>query len=110
MGQKLNYTKNNKVEEILGMKAFSQLFWHYLKIYMVFKGHYSKNIPHLARKIICEQFGKSLHLPNSIIHLLQSEIVSIDQLEGIDKSTLGAVRTISKDEVINTFSHLATTI
>ena len=77
---------------------------------MVFKGHYSKNIPHLARKIICEQFGKSLHLPNSIIHLLQSEIVSIDQLEGIDKSTLGAVRTISKDEVINTFSHLATTI
>ncbi len=88
------------------MKAFSELFWHYFHIFLVFKGHYSKSIPHEKRKVICEQFGKALHLPISIVHLLLSGIVSIDQLNGLNLSALGTVENISEDEILNTFSHL----
>ena len=88
------------------MKTFSELFWHYFHIFLVFKGHYSKNIPHEKRKVICEQFGKALHLPTSIVHLLLSGIVSVEQLSGLNLSALGTVENISEEEIVDTFSHL----
>ncbi len=72
---------------------------------MVYKGRYSKNIPKPRRNVLCEQFGKALHIPTSIIALLQSGTVSIDQLDGLSQSAIGAVKSISEDEIVNTFSH-----
>ncbi len=88
------------------MKSFTELFWHYFHIYLVFKEHYLKNIPQDKRKVICEQFGKELHLPERIVCLLKSGVVGLNQLDGLDPSTLGAVETISEEKIINAFSHL----
>ncbi len=77
---------------------------------MVFRGNYSKCAPRQKRDVVCEQFGKALHLPASIVRLLQSEIVSMDQLNGLNQSAMGTVKSISEDNIVNVFSHLTTTI
>ncbi len=98
------------MEKILKMKAFSKLFWHYFHIYIVFMGHYSKNVPRQKRKVVCEEFGKVLDLPASIIHLLQSEEVNVNEINKLNQSTLKTVKHISENEILNTFSHLTTTV
>ncbi|KKM20767.1 hypothetical protein LCGC14_1642150 [marine sediment metagenome] len=77
---------------------------------MIYKGNYSKNIPKQERNVICEQFGKVLQLPSSIVNLLQSEDVNIEQFIGLNQSTMGKIKTLSGNEIIDTFSHLATVV
>ncbi|KKK40468.1 MAG: hypothetical protein Lokiarch_51090 [Candidatus Lokiarchaeum sp. GC14_75] len=88
------------------MKRFSKLFWYYFHIFLVFKGHYSKNVSRQKRKEICEDFCDILHLPASVLHLLLLEGVNSDQLKKVNILTLGEVKNISEDEILNTFSHL----
>jgi len=106
----LNNININNIEEMLTVKEFSRLFSHYLHIYMVFKGHYSKNIPQQKRKIICEQFVKTLRLPSHMVRLLQSEMLSEEQLNMLDLPALRTVKNISEEEILDTFSQLATTV
>ena len=89
------------------MKTFSELFWHYFHIFLVFRGYYSKNIPHEKRKEICEDFCDRLGLPASVLDFLCSEGVGSNQLEKVNISTLGEVEHISEEDILNTFSHLA---
>jgi len=88
-------------------RKFANLYEHYLNIFLIYKGFYSKNIPSNTLQTIWYKFCNIMNFPKDIFELVKIKEIDLDQLDRVNISSLKTISLTSENDFIHGFSQLA---
>lgn len=88
-------------------RKFANLYEHYLNIFLIYKGFYSKNIPPNTLQTIWYKFCDIMNFPKDIFELVKIKEKDLDQLDRVNISSLKSISLTSENDFIHVFSQLA---
>ncbi len=88
-------------------RKFANLYEHYLNIFLIYKGFYSKNIPPNTLQTIWYKFCDIMNFPKDIFELVKIKEEDLDQLDRVNISSLKTISLTTENDFIHVFSQLA---
>lgn len=99
--------KYEKLLKIPNFLRFFHLYTHYVDIFLISKGYFSKYLPLGIKRDIAHKFCRIMHFPSEISNIISSYEFNILQVDNLGDRALKLLSQITNNDIIQVFSQLS---